>query len=315
MPRRGVERHLWRGGATLVFGRRESATARTQLPGARVALEPGMRSTALGLVLVMAALAPRVARADAASARNAVTRAVIDGDYAYALKLATGAAMRWPKAAWPEYERGVALKHLGRTDEAVRAFARVEDNPSAGAFKAIAIFGRARTLDDAGRCPEARIAYDEYAAWVRPTSADAAEIATEDAHECYERANPDPVPTIVASALMSGDYAKVLELTRAAVASERGRPWLDYDRASALTAVGRIDDAVESFRRAEMEFGQRRRWEQSLAIWGAARAFESGARCGEATREYRRYAELMRPYDAAAADMAERFGRACAPIQ
>lgn len=270
-----------------------------------------MRIATAGLVLMLAWLAPHVARADSASAHDAVTRALADGDYTHALDLATHAVVAYPKAAWPEYDRAVALKHLGRTDEAVLAFARVEDNPSAGALKAAAIFGRARALDAAGRCEAAHIAYDKYAALVAPTNSEAARIASEDARECYPHAKPDPVLSKAASALIAGDYTTVLGLTEMPATDEKGRPWLDYDRGSALAGLGKTDDAVAAFRRAETEFGGSRRWEQSIAIWGAANALDNAGRCSEAKKEYARYAALMRPHDTAAADMAERFADAC----
>jgi tetratricopeptide (TPR) repeat protein len=103
-----------------------------------------------------------------------MSSAVVDGDYARALRRADVAGTltsdEEPSSPWVDYNRGVALSELGRTDEAVRAFASAES--AFGASKgtndrwrtSIAVYGRARALDNAGRCAEAAKAYREYAA-------------------------------------------------------------------------------------------------------------------------------------------------------
>jgi tetratricopeptide (TPR) repeat protein len=116
-----------------------------------------------------------------------MSSAVVDGHYERALRRAdvaaamtttNDAAGAGPASPWVEYNRGVALSELGRTDEAVRAFASAEAAFAASAKDgarsasktkddrwgtSIAVYGRARALDNAGRCAEASKAYREYA--------------------------------------------------------------------------------------------------------------------------------------------------------
>ena len=49
---------------------------------------------------------------------------------------------------------------------------------------AIAIYGRARALSNAGRCREAKTAYEEYAAYVRPNDPKDADMALAIAKNC-----------------------------------------------------------------------------------------------------------------------------------
>lgn len=109
---------------------------------------------------------------------------VVDGHYDRALRRSdVGAVLTapgdGPSSPWVDYNRGVALSELGRTDDAVRAFASAESAFTAAARDgarspnqtksdrwgvSIAVYGRARALDNAGRCAEAAKAYRAYAA-------------------------------------------------------------------------------------------------------------------------------------------------------
>jgi hypothetical protein len=81
----------------------------------------------------------------------------------------------------------MALGHVGRTDEAASAFDRAD-----GLFTAqqnawgrsITLYGRARAYDEANRCADASRAYQDYAAFVRPTDAASAEDAMKFAKVC-----------------------------------------------------------------------------------------------------------------------------------
>lgn len=112
--------------------------------------------------------------------------------YSEALTLAEHAAAVSPDNAWAHHWRAVALHHLGRIDAAIGAFrdaeARFGDANPRG--KAMSIYGRARTLDDAGRCEEAKAAYAEYAAFVRPSDPRSADLALAYAEDCRRQAPP-----------------------------------------------------------------------------------------------------------------------------
>ena len=99
------------------------------------------------------------------AASNAAS-AVIRADYKDALQIAEeeSAVSRSP---WLDYNRGVALGELGRLDEALAAFAAAErgfgEDEASRHGRAVSIYGRARLLERAGRCPEAQRACEQYA--------------------------------------------------------------------------------------------------------------------------------------------------------
>lgn len=99
------------------------------------------------------------------AASNAAS-AVIRADYNGALQIAEeeSAVSRSP---WLDYNRGVALGELGRLDEALAAFAAAErgfgEDEAGRHGRAVSIYGRARVLERAGRCAEARRACEQYA--------------------------------------------------------------------------------------------------------------------------------------------------------
>lgn len=95
-------------------------------------------------------------------------------------------------SGWLEYDRATSLASLGRTDAAVDAYREAEHiftriDPDA---KAKAVYGRARALDQASRCAEAKGAYEEYASLVRAESRTDAESAVAIGAECARRTAP-----------------------------------------------------------------------------------------------------------------------------
>ena len=137
--------------------------------------------TALVLVAGCATAPPASTVTLTAAEMDAAQFALRRDDPAQALALSERALHLAPNDPWALYERATALAELGRTDEAVLAFSRVEalygDAHPRG--KGLAMYGRARALAMAGRCDEARGAYDAYAAFERAFDPTAAEMATE----------------------------------------------------------------------------------------------------------------------------------------
>ncbi len=117
-----------------------------------------------------------------ALATSCAAIAIVAGDYAGALAVAPSDGR-----GWVQYNRAVALAGLRRTDEAVAAFRAAERTFGAGPERAIAIYGRARALDDAHRCGEAQEAYGDYAAIVQPTRPRDAVMALAYARGCSAR--------------------------------------------------------------------------------------------------------------------------------
>ena len=133
------------------------------------AVRPFDRQSA-DLALSYASLCPRRARVDAVL--SSAISAIVAHDDARALALLDGAASDNP---WVQYNRGVALADLHRTDEAAKAFD--------AAKVPIALYGKARAYHDALRCGEAWAAYREYAAHAEPADR---ELARAYARDCVK---------------------------------------------------------------------------------------------------------------------------------
>ena len=114
-----------------------------------------------------------------------------------------------------------------------------------------------------------------------------------------------------AQALVVGDYARAIELANRATALEPSDPWPYYDRASALVALNRTDEAIATFRQAEARFGDDR-WGRSIAIWGRARAHQLAGNCAEAAQMFQEYVAFVHDSDSRGAVPASRFARECA---
>jgi tetratricopeptide (TPR) repeat protein len=124
----------------------------------------------------------------------------------------------------------------------------------------------------------------------------------------------DPRTTEAAEALAAGDYARALALTESSSNAPTGA-WLDYDRASALAALGRTDEAVEAFRRASLRFEEAGDVTgRADSLWGRARALDEAHRCAEARTAYEDYEEFVRLRDPRGAEMAAARAGSCKPL-
>ena len=289
-----------------------------------------IQSTTLALLLPLAVLAAGCASqtaigkpAELTSAEmstsnreaGASAEAVTHGAYEHALALADHALMKWPESPWASYDRAVALHHLGRVDAAVEAYRTAERRfGDAGRWgKSLAIYGRARALDDVGRCAEAKGAYEEYATLVEATDAASAEMAHSYADQCRAAARVDEestTPTAMVARILAHDYVGALAVAKGAPSTS---PWVDYNRAVALAELGRTNEAVATFVWAEDRFGDapENQHGRTSAIYGRARALDQAGRCTEAKQSYDTYASLVRGTDPAAADLALRIAAAC----
>jgi tetratricopeptide (TPR) repeat protein len=225
-----------------------------------------------------------------------------------------------PKSPWAHYDRAVALHHLGHTEAAVEEYrmaeARFGDRAQWG--KSIAIYGRARALDDAGRCVEAGQAYGEFAAFVRSSDPAAAAMAKKYAEKCQPVQTPagDTVASTVTGYIIGRDLNRALTVAEDALRSqEKPNPWVAYNRAVALAGLLRSDEAADAYLLAENAFAASHEPEaargRAISIYGRARALDNGRRCKDARKEYERYAALVRPTDPAGAEIALRIARDC----
>ncbi len=201
-----------------------------------------------------------------------------------------------PTNPWAHYARAAALHALRRTDDAIAAYRDAEARFPASVWgKSIAVYGRARALDDAGRCDNARVAYGEYVALVEDSDPLAADMARRYAQLCHPSSPGDGATSEVSTAVVARDYERALALANRVPpgADTTSSPWLDYNLAVAFAELGRTVDAVASFTAAEHGFaraGDARG--RAIAIYGRARALDAAGRCDAATAAYREYAAV-----------------------
>lgn len=117
--------------------------------------------------------------------------AEMKGDPQDSLKLANQAIRADAKDPWPYYDKGMALARVGETNGALAALLAAEQHfsPSDCWGRLVAVFGRAHTLAEAGRCDEARAAFQEYMSLVRG-DAEAVALASRYSRDCRP-----PAPT------------------------------------------------------------------------------------------------------------------------
>jgi Flp pilus assembly protein TadD len=113
-----------------------------------------------------------------------------------ALKLADQGIRADPRDPWPYYEKGMALARVGEITGALAALLAAEQRfaPSDRWGRSVAVFGRAHTLAEAGRCDDARAAFQEYMSLVRGDP-EAVALASRYSRDCRP-----PAPTVAPAA-------------------------------------------------------------------------------------------------------------------
>jgi tetratricopeptide (TPR) repeat protein len=121
--------------------------------------------------------------------------AEMKGDPQGSLKLADQGIRADAKDPWPYYDKGMALARVGETNGALAALLAAEQHFSPGDRwgRSVAVFGRAHTLAEAGRCDEARAAFQEYMSLVRGDP-DAVALASRYSRDCRPPAPTAAVP-------------------------------------------------------------------------------------------------------------------------
>lgn len=238
------------------------------------------------------------------------------GKYAEALARADNALKLAPDNPFAHHQRAAALHHLGRLEAAVTAYHQAAVHFGEDLHgKSLALYGRARALDDLGQCDEAKRAYEQYASLVRSKDPDGAEMAIAYGKAC--RVSPPlpspegPLLTEMTRALADGKHEQVLELERKMPRSATASPWVDYNLGAALLGLGRTDEAIAAFSRAERAFNDRDPWAHSVAIFGRARALESAGRCREAEQAIEEYARVVGARDPGSIRVATAYTSRC----
>jgi Flp pilus assembly protein TadD len=112
-----------------------------------------------------------------------------------ALKLADQGIRANAKDPWPYYDKGMALARVGEINGALGALLAAEQHFAPGDRwgRSVAVFGRAHTLAEAGRCEEARAAFQEYMSLVRGDP-EAVALASRYSRDCRPPAPSSPAP-------------------------------------------------------------------------------------------------------------------------
>ena len=136
-----------------------------------------MRKLIVALLFAVACASPGFdARRAPGAERYAsdAAKALIHGDYAWALDTAERGLVAHPGDPWLLYDQGAALAGLGRTDESLAALRRAERLfPAANIHgRSVAIYRRAMALEVAGRCEEEADELQRYAQLAKPADPD-----------------------------------------------------------------------------------------------------------------------------------------------
>jgi tetratricopeptide (TPR) repeat protein len=116
-----------------------------------------------------------------------------------------------------------------------------------------------------------------------------------------------------ASALIANRPADALRMADQAIAADASNPWSHYDRAAALTELGRTDEAVAAYDAAQRSFSTADSWGKSIAMYGRANALSRAGRCTEARASFEAYATFVDRADPSSAGMARRYAADCVP--
>lgn len=107
--------------------------------------------------------------------------------------------------------------------------------------------------------------------------------------------------TAAIESLVGSDWNGAQALAQQAVAEDPSGAWGYYVRGAALVEQKRTDDAVSSFRDAELRFPEADLWGRAVALWGQAYALQEARPCRDAHAAFERFIAFVAPLDAAAA--------------
>jgi tetratricopeptide (TPR) repeat protein len=119
--------------------------------------------------------------------------------------------------------------------------------------------------------------------------------------------------TEAAQALIQGQPEEALSRAEAAIATDPRSPWAHYHKATALSALGRHEEALQSFDAALKGFAPKEAWARSLVLWGRAQTLRESGRCDEAKSAFNEYIAAVAARDEHAPAQAYALAEACRP--
>jgi tetratricopeptide (TPR) repeat protein len=116
-----------------------------------------------------------------------------------------------------------------------------------------------------------------------------------------------------AEALTRGDTLEALTRADEAVRADPKSGWAHYNRAAALAALGRIDEAVAAYDEAAGKFSAGEVRGRSLALWGKAHVLYRVGRCNEASQAFGAYTKVIGSSDPQSTALASERASSCHP--
>jgi hypothetical protein len=117
-----------------------------------------------------------------------------------------------------------------------------------------------------------------------------------------------------AEALTRGNTMEALSRADEAIRADAKNAWAHYNRAAALAAMNRIDDAVAAYDEATAKFGNDKRG-RSLALWGKGHVLYRVGRCNEASQAFSEYAKILGSSDPQSTALASERASNCRPTE
>jgi len=123
-----------------------------------------------------------------------------------------------------------------------------------------------------------------------------------------------PRPAARPPAAGSSVTAAAEALTRAdeALRADPKNAWAHYNRAAALAALNRVDEALTAYDTAASSFANDKRG-RSLALWGKAHLLYRTGRCQEAGQALAAYTKFVGSSDPQATELANHRATTCRP--
>jgi Flp pilus assembly protein TadD len=118
-----------------------------------------------------------------------------------------------------------------------------------------------------------------------------------------------------AEALSRGDNLEALSRADEALRSDPKSGWGHYNRAAALAALKRTDEALAAYDQAAAHFAANDTRGRSLALWGKAHVLYRSGRCDEAARAFGDYAKLVGTSDPQSTNLASERASSCHPAK
>jgi tetratricopeptide (TPR) repeat protein len=119
--------------------------------------------------------------------------------------------------------------------------------------------------------------------------------------------------TAAAEALTRGESMEALTRADEALRADPKNAWAHYNRAAALAALNRVDEALTAYDTAAARFAASDKRGRSLALWGKSHLLYRTGRCQEASQAFTEYSKFVGSSDPQATQLAAHRASTCRP--